>query len=101
LRAELIPNSPDVECARHGASARVETYPRRLPRLSRCEGGVNKYSEQHEVGALDPVLGWLRPGDLVSSDSIERFFHLAQEHEPQLLREAMAMSRREMLAGVK
>lgn len=47
------------------------------------------------------MLGWLRPGDLVSSDSIERFFHLAQEHEPQLLREAMAMSRREMLAGVK
>jgi hypothetical protein len=48
-----------------------------------------KYSESVEVGPLDPVVGWLRPGDLAQSQGVERLVTLAREHQPALLEQAI------------
>ncbi|MGB7962122.1 MAG: hypothetical protein WCF12_04055 [Propionicimonas sp.] len=41
----------------------------------------------------DPVIGWLRPGDLATAASIQRFIALAEQHQPQLLRDVVADGR--------
>ena len=50
----------------------------------------SKYSESVEVGPLNPVIGWVRPGDLASTEGLERIIALAKEHQPELLHEIMA-----------
>jgi hypothetical protein len=56
----------------------------------------DKYSEQREVGPLDPVVGWRRPGDYASIEAREHLVRLAEQHAPEILEEAMAVVRREM-----
>jgi hypothetical protein len=51
---------------------------------------VRKYSESVEVGPLDPIIGWARPGDLASTAGLATLMRLAEEHQPTLLREAEA-----------
>lgn len=48
-----------------------------------------KYAISQEPGPLDPV-GWLQPGDLVRPEALQLAFELAERHQPELLREAMA-----------
>jgi hypothetical protein len=55
------------------------------------------YVHQAEPGPLDPVVGWVRPGDLASRAGIERLAALAEEHQPELLHQVMAAHTREEL----
>jgi hypothetical protein len=48
-----------------------------------------KYSQSKKVGPTDPVVGWLRPGDLATVGGIAKAFNLAMEHQPALLREVL------------
>ncbi len=48
-----------------------------------------RFSESHDLidpNPPDPVLGWLRPGDLTTAASVQRFVELAEQHQPELLR---------------
>jgi hypothetical protein len=49
-----------------------------------------RYSKSRQPGPSDPVVGWLRPGDLVTDSSVERFVSLAQQHQPELLNTVIA-----------
>jgi hypothetical protein len=51
-----------------------------------------RYSLSTEVGPTDPVVGWLRPGDLATIGGITKGFNLAREHQPALLREVLTGS---------
>ena len=42
-----------------------------------------------DIGPSDPI-GWLRPGDLASRESLYRMAALVQEHQPELLQEILA-----------
>lgn len=48
-----------------------------------------RYSLSTEVGPSDPVVGWLRPGDLATMAGITKGFNLAREHQPALLQEVL------------
>jgi hypothetical protein len=41
-------------------------------------------------GPTDPVIGWVRPGDLATRAGVNRILDLANEHQPALLREIVA-----------
>ncbi len=43
------------------------------------------YAESRTPGPIDPVVGWIRPGDLMNPDSIDRFVVAAREHAPAML----------------
>jgi hypothetical protein len=49
-----------------------------------------KYSLSTEVGPSDPVVGWLRPGDLVTTAGLTKFLALAEQQQPEILREILA-----------
>jgi hypothetical protein len=49
-----------------------------------------KYSLSTEVAPGDPVVGWLRPGDLSTTAGLTKFMTLAKQHEPGILKEVMA-----------
>jgi hypothetical protein len=51
---------------------------------------IDKYSESNDVGPLDPIISAIRPGDLASSVGLERLAMLAEQHQPELLREVIA-----------
>ncbi len=61
-----------------------------IEKLAKTASEFNRhYSISATVGPSDPIVGWLRPGDLASIDRLERFVSLAEEHEPQLLRSTL------------
>lgn len=49
-----------------------------------------KYSLSTEVGPDDPVVGWLRPGDLATTAGLTKAIALAEQHQPEILREILA-----------
>jgi hypothetical protein len=49
-----------------------------------------KYSLSTEVGPNDPVVGWLRPGDLATTAGLTKVMTLAEQHQPEILREVLA-----------
>jgi len=48
-----------------------------------------KYSLSTKVGPSDPVVGWLRPGDLVTTAGLTKVLALAEQHQPEILREIL------------
>jgi hypothetical protein len=49
-----------------------------------------RYSLSTDVGPEDPIVGWLRPGDLATPAGLAKVLGLARQHQPELLRQAMA-----------
>ncbi|MCI0574858.1 MAG: hypothetical protein L0332_31335 [Chloroflexi bacterium] len=49
-----------------------------------------KYSISTEVGPDDPIVGWLRPGDLATTAGLTKVMALAEQHQPEILREVLA-----------
>ena len=49
----------------------------------------DQYREARELGPLDPIVGWLRPADRRSRQSLARVAQLAEQHEPDLLRSVL------------
>lgn len=59
-------------------------------RLKKAMDDFNdKYSKSVVVGPDDPVLGWVRPGDTISIEGLERIVHLARQHQPDLFKQVM------------
>lgn len=51
---------------------------------------AERYRERRRPGPADPVVGWLRPGDLVSRAGLARLEALAREHANDLLEATVA-----------
>ncbi|MHA4809499.1 hypothetical protein ACX0G9_15405 [Flavitalea flava] len=51
-----------------------------------------KYSHSTVVGPSDPIVGWLRPGDLGTLSGLNRVLTLAAENQPEILQEVLTES---------
>lgn len=50
-----------------------------------------RYTKNRVPGPADPIIGWVRPDDLVINlESINRFVQLVEKHEPELYKELMS-----------
>ncbi|WP_147791016.1 hypothetical protein [Bacillus sp. AR18-7] len=50
-----------------------------------------RYTKNRVPGPADPIIGWIRPDDLVINlENINRFVQLIEKHEPELYKELMS-----------
>jgi hypothetical protein len=51
-----------------------------------------RFSESRQPGPIDPIVGWVNPGDVSRPEVVERFLEVARERQPELLAEVMEMN---------
>jgi hypothetical protein len=49
-----------------------------------------KYSISEKPGPTDPVIGWVRPDNMLTREGLERFAALAEKHQPDLWNEPVS-----------
>ena len=78
----------DDEVAAHARTAGViaDLIPKYIPSFG-------------DIGPPNPVVGWVRPGDLATRDGVNRVLALAQEHQPELFRQIVTESVRRREIG--
>jgi hypothetical protein len=51
-----------------------------------------RFSKSHQPRPIDPIVGWLNPGDVSRHEVVARFLEVAREKEPELLAEVMQIN---------
>jgi hypothetical protein len=61
-----------------------------IAKVARTIAEINRrFSESRQPGPIDPIVGWLNPGDMAREEVVAKFVEVAKEREPELLAQVM------------